>query len=391
MTASTSKSASGPKPDQAASQREPKARDGWLIRFIDRFMPQAMEQASEDKRRQVRTALGFLMASWLMAALFAISNFRQGFLALAYVELGAVTVLTFSTAMIKRTGRIEQYGNLGMASGVGTVFIACWTGGGLSAPGLCMLLTAPAFAYLGYGRRSARLWSWVSVLGAFAMLVAERKHWLPVPVQDPQKIETKRFVVVAFGIGFIYLAASLFSDIKDYALGMLQKRTEELKEAHARIGELFNNMRQGVLAFDAQGRVEGSASAQAHKIFGVDDLTGHDIAGLLFDDGDELGAERDNFSLWLEAAFSSSAEMWRELSDMAPSKIVRRPGTAHEQHLLLEFRPVATEAGEVRRVMLLVTDDTERVRHERAAKARDDAHRREVHELRKLVAGGAHR
>jgi PAS domain-containing protein/HPt (histidine-containing phosphotransfer) domain-containing protein len=391
MIASKPKGPSGSTSEEAAVlPQDVRASEGRLIRSIDRFMPKAMESASEDKRRQVRTAIGFLMASWLMSMTFSISNFRQGFFTLAYVELVAAAILTFSLFMIKRTGKIELFGNLGMLSGVGTVFIACWTGGGLQAPGVVMLLTAPAFSYLGYGRRSAVLWTWLSVGGAFAMLVAERMHWLPVPVQDPQKIETKRFIVVAFGVGFVYLAASLFSDIKDYALAMLQKRTEELREAHARIGELFHNMRQGVLAFDAEGRIEGSASAQASKIFGIQELTGENIGKLLFDGSDELGAEHENFVLWLEAAFSSTVDAWDELSQMAPNKIVRRMGSTFEQHLLLEFRPVANDNGEVRRVMLLVTDDTDRVRLERAAKARDDAHRKEVHELRKLVAGGAH-
>jgi signal transduction histidine kinase len=361
-----------------------------LIRFVDRFMPPAMLQASEDKKRQVRTAIGFLMASWLMGSAFAVSNFRQGFYSLAYCELVAASLISFALVMIRRTGRIELWGGLGMASGVGTVFIASWTGGGLKAPGTVMLLTAPAFAYLGYGRRSAVVWTWLSVIGSVVMLFAERMNWLPDYHLDPHKIETKRLVVTVLGIGFVYLAASLFNDIKDYALDMLQRRTEELRLANARVSELFDNMRQGVLAFDGEGRVEGPSSAQAHRIFAHDELTGKSVAELLFSDDIGLAAERDNFTLWLEAAFSTEVSHWDELSDMAPSKVVRQGGLADEQHLLLEFRPVATVDGALRRVMLLVTDETERVKMERAAKARDDAHRKEVHELRRLVAGGAH-
>jgi two-component system chemotaxis sensor kinase CheA len=188
----------------------------------------------------------------------------------------------------------------------------------------------------------------------------------------------------------VYLAASVFNDIKDHALNMLQRRTEELRQANARVGELFDNMRQGVLAFDGEGLVEGPSSAQAHRIFAQRELTGRNVAELLFADDFTLAGERDNFSLWLEAVFTTEVSHWDELSEMAPHKVVRHSGTENEQHLLLEFRPVATQDGAVRRVMLLVTDETERVKLERAAKARDDAHRREIHELRRLVAGGAH-
>jgi signal transduction histidine kinase len=361
-----------------------------LIRFVDRFMPQAALDAAEDKKRQVRTAIGFLMASLLMAMAFAVSNLRQGFLVLAYCEIVAAAMIVFSLVMLRRTGRLELFGNVGMLSGVSVVFIAGWTGGGLKAPGTIMLLTAPAYAYLGYGRRAAVLWSWLSVFLSLVMLIGERMSWLPDYNLDPQKIENKRFIVTALGIGFVYLAASVFNDIKDYALDMLQRRTEELRQANQRVGELFDNMRQGVLAFDGDGRVEGPSSAQAHRIFAARELTDQDVAELLFADDITLAAERDNFSLWLEAAFSTDVTHWEELSEMAPRKVVRHGGTDNEQHLLLEFRPVATEDGALRRVMLLVTDETERVKLERAAKARDDAHRKEIHELRRLVAGGAH-
>jgi two-component system chemotaxis sensor kinase CheA len=361
-----------------------------LIRFVDRFMPREALAADENKKRQVRSAIGFLMASWAMGLSFALSNLRHGFMMLAYFELAACTIISICLVMIRRTGRIETFGNIGMLSGLGCVWIANWTGGGLLAPGTMMLLTAPPFAYLGYGRRSAIIWSWLSLAGILVMFLGEKFHFLPTPTFDPLQAGTKRFFATAMAIAFVYVAASLFSDIKDYALDMLQRRTEELREANQRVGELFDNMRQGVLAFDGEGRIEGPSSAQAHRIFGDSQLTGRNVADLLFGDDISLAAERDNFGLWLEAAYGTEVSHWEELSEMAPNKVVRNGGASDEQHLLVEFRPVATQDGALRRVMLLVTDETERVKMERAAKARDDAHRREVHELRRLVAGGAH-
>src|SRR5262245_6860426 len=97
-----------------------------MIRFVDRFMPREALAAHEDKKRQVRSAIGFLMASWLMAMSFAMSNLRHGFLPLAYMEMTAAAIITFCLVMIPRTGRIELFGNIGMASGIGCVWIANW-------------------------------------------------------------------------------------------------------------------------------------------------------------------------------------------------------------------------------------------------------------------------
>ena len=41
-----------------------------LIRMIDRFMPEHILASTEDRKRQVRTAICFLMASCLMAVVF---------------------------------------------------------------------------------------------------------------------------------------------------------------------------------------------------------------------------------------------------------------------------------------------------------------------------------
>ena len=364
-------------------------KSSWLIRMIDRFVPEHILAATEDRKRQVRTAIGFLMASALMALVFSFANFKQGNLAAASCEACAVVVLAFCIVAIRRTGRYVVFGNIGMSTGMMSLILACWYAGGLGGPALVMLPLAPAYAYLGYGRGTAILWTALCVVVALGLFVAGHAGMLPPPQATPSHLEINRLVDVLLGIGFGYLAAQIFNGIKDYALAMLQHRTAQLATANASLGELFDNMRQGVLAFDANGKVDGLASAQAPSIFGVESVAGNNVVDLLFAGSTDLLGNREAFEHFVELAFVSPASDWDALVSCVPTHIERQreEGT---QHLMIEVRPIVDQKKQVHRVMMLVTDETERVRMAAEARERDEKHQREVQELKKLVAGGAH-
>lgn len=364
--------------------------DTWLIRFIDRFLPEHIARSTEDKKRQVRSALGFLMASWLMAGLFSIANFKQGNMIAGWFEVLSVGVLSATLPLIRRTGRYKLFGNIGMSTGVISIFLACWYADGLEAPPLVMLPLVPAFAYLGYGRASAIFWTWTSIALVVFLFVSERLGWVPEASGTPEKIQVKRFIEGALAIGFGFLAARVFTGIKDYAIGMLQLRTEELQHAHGRIAQLFDSMREGVLAFDAEGKIDSTVSARACAIFGQSQLEGQNVSTLLFQGVEDTTGLRESFDSFAKLVFEAGPEHWKELAECAPRELSRPGPDGQEQHLVLDFRPVLAADGKLRRVMLLVTDDSERVRLRRAVKMQDVEHRREVDELRRMVAGGAH-
>ncbi len=197
-------------------------------------------------------------------------------------------------------------------------------------------------------------------------------------------------VEAALALGFIYLASSIFNDLKDYAVGMLQRRTSELKLMHDRLENLFDSMSQGVVTFDCKREVDASVSSRAQAIFDRKTLQGADIADLLFDGAEDTTGLREGFETFVELAFDSPIGDWVELVKYAPNRLQRRGPDGGAQYLQLEVRPVLDGLGKLQRIMLLVTDETERIRMESAAKAQDAAHRREVDELRRMVAGGAH-
>jgi PAS domain-containing protein/HPt (histidine-containing phosphotransfer) domain-containing protein len=364
-------------------------RPNAFIRAIDRFVPEAISSSTQDKQRQARIAIGFLMVSGLMAVVFAIANYRQGNVAAAISEAISVVILAWTLPMIRRTGRYLLFGNLGMSTGYISWFFACWYGGGTAAPAMVMISMGPLYAYLGYGRLSAILWSLGAVVLVAAIYVAGRFGLIPTPLSNPAQLETKRIVEAMLAIGFAFLAAQIFSELKDHALAVVEQRTSELASANARLAQLFDGMRQGVLAFDASGTVESSASSQARTIFGVDDLAGQNVIELFFGAEDDPLGNRFIFQQFLELAFMASPDTWHELASCMPTQLERqRPGGT--QYLALEVRPIFDRQGDLHRVMLLVTDETEQRRAQAQARQRDAEHRREVDDLRRLVAGGAH-
>ncbi len=365
-------------------------RSNWFVTFLDRYMPDHVRHASEDEKRQVRSGIGFIWASMLMTAVFVVANFKQGNIVAGYWEVGVFFVLIALLPLMRRTGRVALVGNICMFCGVSSISLACWYTDGLEAPPLLILMIVPAWGYLGYGKATAVTWTWLSALVVVVLYVAERKNLIPPPAGTPEKIQAKRFAEALFTLGFGYLASRISTDIKDYAVSMLQRRSFELKQMHGRLENLFESMTQGVLTFDAARRIDASVSSRAHAVFGREHLEDVDVAELLFEGDEDTTGQRELLESFVELAFESGAKDWNELAQCAPDRVKRRGPDGQTQHLLLEFRPVLGADDRLERIMLLVTDDSERVRMELAARAQDAAHRREVDALRRLVAGGAH-
>lgn len=360
-----------------------------IVRFLDHFAPAELAGATEDRWRQYRCGMGFIFASLLMTAVFVVANFKQGNVVAGWWEVGVFFMILTLPTLVRRTGKVVLFGNVCMFGGVSSIVLACWYSGGLDAPPMLILMIVPVWGYLGFGRRTSMAWSWISAGIVAFMFIAERKGWVPPPSGTPDKLQAKFFAEGLFTLGFAFLASSIFMNMKDYAVGMLQLRTVELKGMHDRLENLFGSMTQGVLTFDATGHIDATVSDRAQAIFGRDHLESVHVVELLFSGVSETTGLRESFEDFVELAFEAAPEDWSELVACAPEQLVRET-EAGDQHLSLEFCPVRDPDGELERIMVLITDETERVQMESAAREQDEAHKRQVDELRRMVAGGAH-
>ncbi len=168
----------------------------------------------------------------------------------------------------------------------------------------------------------------------------------------------------------------------------LAERERELALATRRTRDLLDHMHQAILAFDAEGRVVGEASAEARAFFG-EHLEGAKIKEVLYGGVPEHDVDAQAFAEWLELAFDVPLADWQEMAKLAPKelKVTRPDGTTLP--LEAEFRPIDKD-GRVDRIMLLATDMSDVRRLEQTVEAQVEEHARRMAAMRRLVAGGAH-
>jgi two-component system, chemotaxis family, sensor kinase CheA len=164
-------------------------------------------------------------------------------------------------------------------------------------------------------------------------------------------------------------------------------REQRLATANKSLRELFDHMRQGILVFGPDGKVQGTHSRVAGEIFGKPALEGLDARELLYAQAGHWDAERRAFEEWLPLGFEASPEHWSEVVALAPQSLTLKAGGAEQRDLTLEFRPI-THGGKISKIMLLATDETDRRRLEREMERQGARHKSQIALMRRLVAGG---
>jgi HAMP domain-containing protein/HPt (histidine-containing phosphotransfer) domain-containing protein len=165
----------------------------------------------------------------------------------------------------------------------------------------------------------------------------------------------------------------------------IRDREEVLADTTARLQELFDNMRQAILVFGRDGRVEEASSRQAAVLFGPE-VASQSIRTLLYEGAPEWSPARQAFEAWLDAAFDMPASEWSLLAELAPVE-VRRDQGGKPQWLELQFTPIVRN-DRVDRIMLLATDLTDKRQLEQAAQTAEVQHAKRMASMRRLVAGG---
>ncbi|HVJ88935.1 MAG TPA: AAA family ATPase, partial [Labilithrix sp.] len=199
----------------------------------------------------------------------------------------------------------------------------------------------------------------------------------------PARVETLK--VLAGQIAISIENAGLYANLES----KVEERTAQLAGANHSLEQLLDNMRQGIVAFGPDGRIDGRFSREASNIFGTNIKEGLPIVDVLFAGVPTYDARREAFVEFLEIGFRTLTNGWATAAALLPKEVEIFPGTDRARVLLCEFRPIV-ETGDITRIMVLALDDTERRRLERDAALREAAHTREMALMKKLVSGGAH-
>jgi two-component system chemotaxis sensor kinase CheA len=242
-------------------------------------------------------------------------------------------------------------------------------------------------AELEVARRNILLYCLGLAFGTMGLLTLATRHQVVRPIQ--QLLEAARRIekgergdaVEARANDEIGRLAGAFNAMK----AAIFDRERRLSAANASLRELFDHMRQGILVFGSDAKVEGTSSREATQIFGQTSLEGRDVRELLYPAAGPWDAERRAFEEWLALGFDVPAQAWTEVAALAPQRVELSVGGA-ERELLLEFRPIAHE-DKLAKIMLLVTDETDRRRLQREMERQGAQHERQIALMRRLVSG----
>jgi signal transduction histidine kinase len=349
-------------------------------RMMDASCPPDVHAVEEELRRQYRAVVGFIYIGATIIFGFACLNVRQNNLVAGGAQIISVGVV-LAMLLVNRRGYPKVAAHVCVAMTTFTIFIGMWMGGGISAAAIVFLPMVPAVGLLSVGQGGGRAGAIQAVLVVVLVATLEKLGFAPRH-DPPDKLFVKRVAESIVVVVQIWLVCYLFFRLKSEALVLLSEKRDEL-------ASLFDSMRQGVLAFGADGKVTGQHSHKAKQIFGRDVLHGAHVAELLFSGRPDFDLGRQEFDLWLESVFAAGEGELKEMLALAPDHCVVNEGAPEEQHLRLEFRPVL-EQGALVRIMLLVTDESEQVRLKREADRQKALGERAIERMRRLAASGAH-
>jgi len=179
--------------------------------------------------------------------------------------------------------------------------------------------------------------------------------------------------------------AHAFTTMMD-AIGERERR---IADAHAEVERLLDAMRQAVFGFGPDLTVVGRSSRAAREVFRRHDLAGADVRELLLAGVPDGSPEAFATAEFLDVVFQIPADAWDQAVDLAPRELCINPDSPEQRELVLEFIPLR-EAGELVRVMVVVTDETEARRMQREMRTLEDRHAAELTATRRLLGLGAH-
>lgn len=171
-------------------------------------------------------------------------------------------------------------------------------------------------------------------------------------------------------------------------MGAIGERERRIADAHAEVERLLDAMRQAVFSFGPDLVVVGRSSRAARQIFRRDDLTGVDVRDLLLTGLPDGSPETIAIAEFLDLIFSVPVSAWSQAIELAPRDLCLHPDTEEERELALEFVPLC-DKGELVRVMVVVTDETEARRMVRQMRTLEDRHAAELAATRRLLGLGA--
>ena len=167
----------------------------------------------------------------------------------------------------------------------------------------------------------------------------------------------------------------------------ISERELRIATANRQLQRLLDNMRQAIFSFGSDMKIRGNHSRATLDIFRRGRVEGLDVRDELLSGHGPESHEAEAVRMWFDMVFEIGADGWGEIVKLAPTHLTLRPNQPEATDLALSFRPVI-EDGQLREIIVLATDETERNEIERQAKEWQTKYAREMAAMQKIVSGG---
>ena len=167
----------------------------------------------------------------------------------------------------------------------------------------------------------------------------------------------------------------------------IAEREQRIARTNRQLQRLLDNMQQAIFSFGPDMKIRSNHSKAALDVFRRAKVEGIDVCEELLAGYGPESHEAEAVRVWFDSVFELGADLWPELLELAPTELTIRSDTDHATDLEFVFRPVIDE-GELREVIVLATDTTERNQAERQAREWETKYAREMSAMQKIVSGG---
>ncbi|MGD0678138.1 MAG: ATP-binding protein [Polyangiaceae bacterium] len=171
------------------------------------------------------------------------------------------------------------------------------------------------------------------------------------------------------------------------ALWNNQSLISALRSATQNVQELFDHMKEAIVAFDPASSICGASSRQAKVLFERENLEGCSVRDLLYPGAAPDDVDAASFSEWVDLAFHTPPDEWASCACHAPRDVFIASNHGAPILLELEFRPLVRD-GAITHLMLLASDVSAERRLEEVLQTHEAHHAKQLAAMRRLIAGG---
>lgn len=326
-----------------------------MTAFVDRFIPRALRAGAPDDLRRARLTVNFCLAMVIATAPNIVILLSGGVKTVGFLVLGTLVAFLIAPLLLRMTGSIRLSAHVLVGAGLlGLVGCSVFSGG-LESPGLVWWGPYIIFAVMVLGTRIGLLWTAVAVGLCITYLVLD-KHGVSIR-NDVAHLDRHEAIMSTNVTAFIafFLLVRVWESLKSRMLAEISSAKLVIETAHSSARMVLDNVAQGLLLVDRDGKVGEERSQTLVAWFGPM------AAGeTLFTYLDKVDPQ---FASLLEVSWSSIFDGFLPMDLVLyqlPSKLAHRG-----RDYSLSYRPIGKEPS-FTSVLVVITDVTELLAAERA-------------------------